>query len=796
MVLRLANFVIENPAYLYFTIPFSIIVLFLLRKKFVKEEQRLFKVKGRRRFVFFLKIAFFMLLMIALSTPYLEYKESYSNTTKIKAIIDNSYSDKLYDIKAVEDTLNTINNKGISLSVEKLDLEDTSSIGSSILNNLAPAENILLVSDGQNNFGPSLESVALFSSSIKSKIFAVNLKNSKDDAGIIIDGPSKVIADVENMFTIRVNEIGNVGKKTVKVWLDDTIILENQYTAPVEIKKSFVSGVHIMKAEISSDERDIFRENNVFYKVISVYSKPKILLVSKADSPISKLYNDFYSIDTQKKIDPQTDLDKYYAVILDDVPGSDLDEKITDKLEEFVSDGNGLFVIGGKESYDWGDYNTSQFMSIMPVAIGKAKKTNDILSLVILMDTGASAGEDISSGISHFDVQKSIVADVIRSISPTNKVALIEANYYLSTLTGLSDLGPKRVQLINDISLIKPDGFSELRFAYKKAHQMLRLGRGSKNIVIITDGNLIPVDQSLTLTQVPLAYDDGIKTFIIGVGSKSDEEFLKSIKELGHGEYFKTDERSKIKLYFGNPEENSADDITLFIYDSNHFITKDVNELGKIYGFNSVYPKSTARMLITSSRGDPVLTVWNYGLGRVAALSTDDGNAWVPDLLQKENSKVLLKTLNWIIEDPERKNDFKVDIPDLRQGETASITVRSKSYPSSEGLSFYETEKGLYQASIYMNRTGIIDILNIKAAVNYKKEYLSLGISKDLPKIIGISGGEMLENTPDIADKIKSLSNVETLKKVDLAWVFMILSITTYLIELLIRRIFEIKQGG
>jgi hypothetical protein len=434
----------------------------------------------------------------------------------------------------------------------------------------------------------------------------------------------------------------------------------------------------------------------------------------------------------------------------------------------------------------------------MPVSIGKAKKTNDILSLVILMDTGASGGDVLNSetGVSYFDVQKSLAADVIRSISPTNKVAMIEANYYLNTITGLSDLGPKRVQLINELSLLKPGGFSELRFAYQKAHQMLRLGRGSKNIVIITDGKLIPVDQSLVLKEVPLALNDGIKTFIIGVGENADEEFLKSIKELGNGEYFKTSERSKIKLYFGNPEENSADDITLFIFDSNHFITEGISELGKIYGFNSVYPKSTARMLITSSRGDPVLTVWNYGLGRVAALSTDDGSAWVPDLLQKENSKVLLKTLNWLLEDPERKNDFKADIPELRQGETSVITVRSKTYPKSEGLNFYETEKGLFKANFYLNKTGIVDILGLKAAVNYKKEYLSLGISKDLAKITGISGGEVLDNTPEIAEKIQSLNSVESLKKVDLAWVFVALAIATYLFELLIRRIFEIRQSG
>ena len=60
--------------------------------------------------------------------------------------------------------------------------------------------------------------------------------------------------------------------------------------------------------------------------------------------------------------------------------------------------------------------------------------------------------------------------------------------------------------------------------------------------------------------------------------------------------------------------------------------------------------------MITTDIGDPVLTVGRYGLGRVAALTTDYVTYGF-ELLNKDNSLLFTRTINWIIGDPERNND-------------------------------------------------------------------------------------------------------------------------------------------
>jgi uncharacterized membrane protein len=789
-LIRYGNFVIDHPEFLYLLIPLVVIMFYLLRKKIIKEEHRIASTHGRKRLTFLFRIVFMASLLLALTNPHLEFMQTDANITRITVLIDESHSTGLFDIDNVEKTLERITKEGISMNIERLNMEDYTTLGNSILRNLAPEQNMLIVSDGQNNFGASLEDVSLFAASINSKLFGVKLRLDNSDASVIIEGPSKVVSEVENTFIVRVNEVGKVNNKNLKIYINDELVHNSRYLMPVELKKSFVRGQQVITAVLEAD--DYFEENNVYYKSVVVYRKPAVLMVTQEPSHLSNLYSPFYALDIDSEI--PDNLDSYYAVILNDYPAFDLTNAEIDLLEDYVADGNGLLVVGGRSSYNWGGYNNSLLQNILPVSIGRANQKKDITNVVILMDTGVGAHVDFIEGISYFDIQKSLAVDIVESISATNKVAIIEANYYLNTITGLSEIGPKRESLINELSLLRPTGSTELRFAYQKAHQTLRLVRGSKNIVIITDGKLIPVDEALTLENVVKARNDGVRTFIIAVGEHANQEFLMQIKNLGGGEYFRTTEKDRIKLYFGDPDDFSDTSLRLYIYDSNHFITRELGSLARVYGYNSVYPKSTARLLITTSKGDPILTIWNYGLGRVAALTTDDGNSWVPDLLRLENSKMLIRTLNWLIEDPERKNPVAVEVPELRLGENSLITVRSNVMPVSENLKFYEMEKGLFRAGFYPEETGIVDLAGYPGAVNYKKEYANLGISDSFERSLMISGGEMLENDPEIiAEKLKSVSPVHTVRRVNIAWLFVIGAISIYLLELLVRRLYEIR---
>jgi len=75
------------------------------------------------------------------------------------------------------------------------------------------------------------------------------------------------------------------------------------------------------------------------------------------------------------------------------------------------------------------------------------------------------------------------------------------------------------------------------------------------------------------------------------------------------------------------------------LINSDHFITRGVSLNATIYGYNKVYTKQNAQALVMTATGNPVISTWRFGLGRVVSITTDNGNTWAPELYDRDNSK-------------------------------------------------------------------------------------------------------------------------------------------------------------
>ena len=70
------------------------------------------------------------------------------------------------------------------------------------------------------------------------------------------------------------------------------------------------------------------------------------------------------------------------------------------------------------------------------------------------------------------------------------------------------------------------------------------------------------------------------------------------------------------------------------IISSNNPILKQITRLPELDGYLATSEKKNAQILITSGTANshgldqPILAVWRYGLGQVAALTTDAGQQW------------------------------------------------------------------------------------------------------------------------------------------------------------------------
>ena len=243
----------------------------------------------------------------------------------------------------------------------------------------------------------------------------------------------------------------------------------------------------------------------------------------------------------------------------------------------------------------------------------------------------------------------------------------------------------------------------------------------------------------------------------------------------------------------GDPEDldKAGGRLGFTILDSNHFITQNLDTAAIIHGFNSVSPKTTARLLATTSSGDPLLAVSRLGLGRVAALATDDGAKWGGELLSKKNSKIISRILNWAIGDPERKSRSFVEAKDTRIKESTEVFVKSDIPPKAESVNFYKIDEDTFSASITPKTSGFQEVAGAQFAVNYPSEYEFVGMSDELELVVSSTGGRMYDanDINEIVENAKTKSKRAVVTKVPLLWPFILAAVLIYLLEIFIRRV-------
>ena len=808
--------VFRYPKYL-FVIPLVILVLYyLIKKDFMQADMRFVSVRKRLKlFMFLSRALIFTLLIIAIASPFTIKEKTVQRDPFIKLIIDNSSSMNIFEMQKVAE-LKAELEKEIAVEAKYIGNNEESALGDGILQNLKTEENILLATDGQNNKGAQLGDVLLLANKFNASINTMNIPIIKDDLAVSVDGPSRTMKDVENLYQVNVHKVGNVNRYKIKVTVDDKVVVETEST---ELQHKFVSkfseGSHRITAVVTpiSQSEDHFSQNNVYYKTVRVIKKPRILYYSKSASPMYELLTQVYDVDLTSSL-AGVDFNKYYAAVINDIPILDIegsvsegnknnannedDRKNVDKLIEFVTDGNGLLVVGGKNSFDKGNYKGSLFESLLPVFVAKPGKKEGEVNVMIAIDISGSTGQE-SGDATAVDIEKGLAISVIRNLRRDNRVGVIAFNTksYLIEPIGFKS---KKTDIEDKIKKLQYGGGTVIGEAIKTADEMLEKVSGSRNIVLISDG--VTTAEVYAIERAIWAGKTGTKIYTVGVGKRTKEWMLEEFSRVSNGIYFRADQTNRFKILFGNTEEiPETERLNIEILDDNHFITKNLAiKKAKIYGFNQVVPKTPAKLVVATTGGDPLITAWNYALGRVVAYTADDGSSWAPAMLTSENSKIVVRSINFAIGVPDRKERNVFDVKDTRINLPTEIFIRTENPPkvetgdaNSQQFVFYKIDKETYKAEVVPQKLGFNKVGEVEYAVNYPLEYEALGLNPELGSIVQSSGGKVFEanNAEKIIEEVKSRSKRIIVDRVDIRWYFIAIAIIILLMEITIRKIIE-----
>ncbi len=752
-------------------IPLAIPVLWFL----VIRASRASETSRRTRYAMFAtRLLIVGCLIGAAAGPYTTVTKETPGEPEVRLLVDQSASMAVAPDVAAR-LARSIEREGVPVSTATVAAGNRSAIGDGIVANLRPGGSLVLVSNGQVTEGRGLGAAAELARGVNASISAVTVEPDRRERYVRIDGPVTTSVGIDNRFLLRVGGV-QLGDSTTEV----TVAVDGQPvatrtiqgTGAVEFTQRFNrTGEHRIVARLSGD--DVHAANDVFYRTVQVVEQPDVLYVSRGAYPFRDYLAKLYNVTTAQTI--PTDLSEYHAVVLQDVRATEAGN--IDALQRFVIDGNGLVVVGGQRSFEYGGYTESTLGSMLPVRVGPAG-VGERGRIVITIDiSGSTAGG--------MRVQKALALDVLDQLGDQNEVGVVAFNSKAYRIADLSPLARSRGDLRETIRRLQSGGNTEVAAGLQGAAELLGGSQGT--VILISDG----VDATApTVSAARSLGQRNIEVISIGVGERINADLLRQVASVTGGNYLRADETSRLRLEFGDEERQfSASKLT--VVDSDHFITAGVSLTTSLTRTNEVSVKDGADFLIAAGSGTPAVASWRYGLGRVVTVTAYDDRGELDGLLTQPDSRLLSKTTNWAIGDPQRKQAGSIQVADTRVGERTEVRYRGDSRPDVDDLTFVQTGDGTYEATVVPQSQGIKELLSADYAVNYPREYGAYGIDPALRQAVQTSGGRTF--TTEQAGEIAAFARQQATQvrdvRQDWDWALLIAALIIYLMEVAARRL-------
>jgi Ca-activated chloride channel homolog len=335
--------------------------------------------------------------------------------------------------------------------------------------------------------------------------------------------------------------------------------------------------------------------------------------------------------------DPQAaplDMDSlrdYATVILANVPASALAEGQLTALQSYVqSYGGGLVVSGGDQAFGPGGYARTPLEDMLPVDMGlRGKSVSASTALILVIDTSGSMGQD-EAGSNKMELAKQAAMAAAQSLGQYDQIGVLafeDQPRWVIEPTSAADLNA----VDQAIGTMQPGGGTEIYPALQAAYEgLLPVSATVKHIVLLTDGEA-PNGAYAELTQQ--MHDAGMTLSTIGIGADADTNLLQQLAQQGNGAYYDGNDPFDLpQLVLKDAQQVQR--AAIVEQDVQPRVVSDspalagLDSLPMLRGYVATTPKPQASVALVSGQLDPILSEWQYGLGRVMAWTSDANNKW------------------------------------------------------------------------------------------------------------------------------------------------------------------------
>ncbi|GMW01676.1 MAG: hypothetical protein AMXMBFR84_28130 [Candidatus Hydrogenedentota bacterium] len=387
-------------------------------------------------------------------------------------------------------------------------------------------------------------------------------------------------------------------------------------------------------------EKDFFADNNVASGIVFVAGQPRVLLLEGQENEARYLARALEAEDVAVEVregkgmpGSLDELAAFDAVILSDVPATDVNVRQMNLLRSYVEDlGGGMIMIGGEESFALGGYYRTAIEDALPVRMrSEKKKDTPSLAMMLVVDkSGSMDGEKI-------ELAKEAGIAAVELLGPQDQVGVVAFDgepYWVVELQSADN----KTGIIQTISTIEAGGGTSIYPGLVEAHTALSLAPAAfKHVVLLTDGQSQPGDFQGIVDQMT---SEQMTVSTVAVGDGADTVLLQDIARWGNGRYYFTADPYDIPQIF-TKETMSASKSSLIeepflpqIFQQDQMVQGiDWDSSPFLFGYVVTTAKSTAKVTLATERGDPLLAGWRFGLGKTAAFTSDAKSRWASDWL-------------------------------------------------------------------------------------------------------------------------------------------------------------------
>jgi uncharacterized membrane protein/Mg-chelatase subunit ChlD len=596
------------------------------------------------------------------------------------------------------------------------------------------------------------------------------------------------------------------------------------------------AGFHTFRALVEAG-RDTFGQNDRADSDTIVKGDPRILVVAGDEDVAANLVTalererqDVTVVVPEAAPRSLTGLAAYDSVVLVDAPRTRLNEAQMLAMQAFTRDlGRGLVMIGGPRSYGAGGYKQTPLEEALPVEMDvRDREKQPDVALVVVIDKSGSmdachcnvAQRDIGvaiQGVPKVDIGKEAILRAVAALTPRDEFGVVAFNenaHWAIRTAPLGTVGDVEAQIAG----IKAEGQTNIFAGLSEAVASLEgTAATRRHIVLLTDGWSRSGDYSALIERMKAA---GITLSTVGAGGGS-ADILKQLAEQGGGRYYPAANPASIPdIFLKETQQVSGQQIVEEAFfpvqtGSSPILAGLEAGLPRLLGYNGTTAKAAAETILATSRDDPLLAQWQYGLGRSVAWTSDATGRWAKGWVGWEGfDRFFSQLVRWTFPGEETGG---IEAEFVTDGDAARLRVTSA---ESDGTprDFYETavtmvdpdlgqevvrleqvapgiyeapvgtlKPGAYALRVLQKRAGVADLgRTLGLVAPTPAEYRLLGVNESLLTTLrAATGGRAVET----AEEVWTHDLRSTAFSTDLWPLLLVLALLLFPIDVAIRRV-------